>query len=174
MSIQTDRSKIEEQLNIYRERLDVYTDADYLATPAENVWCYAEVYSHILQATYQSLLAAEQCANGQGKFLSQKSGFIVRLILLAGMLPPGKYKAPSKLAALTTKMSKEDARNLIIRTRKKLDSLTPLISKANPNMRVKHPRLGMLNAEEWLRFTYIHLKHHVRQLNRIGKMLHKK
>lgn len=174
MSLKTDRSKIEEQLNIYRERLDVYTDTDYFLTPAEDVWCYAEVYSHILQATYQSLLAAEQCANGSGKFSSDGVMFIGRLILFTGMLPPGKYKAPKKLAALTNKMSKEDARNLLIRTRKKLESLMPMISKANPNIRIKHPRIGMLNAEEWLRFTYIHLKHHVHQLNRISKMLHKK
>jgi hypothetical protein len=37
--------------------------------------------------------------------------------------------------------------------------------------RSKHPGLGFFNAEEWLQFAEIHLRHHFRQKERIDEFL---
>jgi hypothetical protein len=49
----------------------------------------------------------------------------------------------------------------------------PLIAHANSKIKTKHPRLGYLNAKQWLRFIEIHLHHHLKQLNRIENSLAK-
>lgn len=170
MSTLSDRKKIDAMLDEYRTRLDLYTDERFAATPAEGVWSYAEVYSHILQATYQSLLAVERACGKNAQFHASGTPWYVRLILLLGVLPPGRYKAPEYLNQTTVKMTREEARNMIIRIRKKLDALMPGVRGFDKAMRVKHPRLGMLHAGQWLRFTYIHLRHHIAQLDRISKM----
>jgi len=67
------------------------------------------------------------------------------------------------------KISKEEARNLLIKCRKRLDEVTPLIKDALPGARYKHMRLGILNANQWFKFIKIHLQHHFKQLGRIEK-----
>jgi hypothetical protein len=70
-----------------------------------------------------------------------------------------------------TKISKEDAKNLLIKCRKRVDETAPLIQQSSPGSRYKHARLGMLNAKQWFKFIRIHLYHHLNQLNRIKKVL---
>ncbi|MBE7176601.1 MAG: DinB family protein [Mucilaginibacter polytrichastri] len=170
MSLAANRKRIEKLLDEYRQRLDLYPEDDFTDTPAEGVWSYAEVYAHILNATYQSLLAAERCLGQNAQFHKSGTPLVVKLILAIGRIPPGKHAVPAVLADKTAKISREDARNLLIRVRKKLDDVYPKLRGYDPLMRVKHPRLGMLHAAQWLRFTWIHLRHHVAQLNRISKM----
>ncbi|KEQ29491.1 hypothetical protein N180_03790 [Pedobacter antarcticus 4BY] len=50
-----------------------------------------------------------------------------------------------------------------------LEKFAPVIQNAGSNLKVKHPRLGFLNATQWMRFTVVHLKHHMKQLRRIEK-----
>jgi hypothetical protein len=65
------------------------------------------------------------------------------------------------------KLEIEDAKNLIIKTRKKITDITDLIKNAPDNARWLHPRLGMLNAGQWLKFIRVHLQHHLKQMERI-------
>jgi hypothetical protein len=45
------------------------------------------------------------------------------------------------------KISKEDAKNLIIKCRKRVETTMPLIPSSSAGNKYKHPRLGMLNAK---------------------------
>jgi len=69
------------------------------------------------------------------------------------------------------KISKEDAKNLLIKCRGRIDDTTPLLKDSSPHSRYKHPRLGMLNAKQWFKFIRIHAEHHLRQLKRITKKI---
>ena len=66
-----------------------------------------------------------------------------------------------------TKISKEEAKNWIIKVRKRLDDMAALIEITPSDRRSKHPRLGTLTATQWLKFIRIHLQHHINQLGRI-------
>jgi hypothetical protein len=68
------------------------------------------------------------------------------------------------------KISKEEARNLLIKCRTRVNEMVPLLKDSPENCRMKHPRLGMLNARQWYKFIMIHTKHHIKQLNRIEKI----
>jgi hypothetical protein len=43
------------------------------------------------------------------------------------------------------------------------------MDRAQANVKTPHPKLGYLNANQWLRFIEIHLKHHYQQLKRVEK-----
>lgn len=173
MSIAADKANIENLLQTYRQRLDEIPDELFNVTPPGGGWSYAEVYSHIMRSTSGSLVAAEKCSNGTGETHTKPIGILGRLILLFGYLPGIKFKAPASIAALTANVSKEEARNLIIKAKKRLDDIVPHIEDASAFCKIKHPRFGMLNATQWLTFTGIHLKHHIKQLNRINKKFSK-
>jgi hypothetical protein len=72
---------------------------------------------------------------------------------------------------MVKKISREEAKTLILKFKLRLQDISPLVNSADPHQKVKHPRLGLLNAKQWFRFIEIHSIHHTRQLNRIQKKL---
>jgi len=171
MNIAKQRKSIDEALDTYRAQLDVIPDDEFTETPPGGGWSYAEVYSHILQATLGSSIAMERCCHNNGEPTSKKLTFLGRFMMFTGSFPPVRVKVPAAVAAKmpVNKISKEDAKNLLIKCRARLDTVTPLIKDSSDSARYKHPRLGMLNAGQWLKFIKIHLQHHLKQLERVEK-----
>ncbi len=171
MNIAKERKAIDIALDIYRARLDTISDEQFTVTPPDGGWSFAEVYSHILGATLGSLIALERCTNDNCPPTSKGITFLGRLMMFTGRFPPIKVKVPKSIAEKmpAKKITKEDAKNLLIKSRKRIDDTTPLIKNAFPGSRYKHPRLGMLNAMQWFKFTRIHLYHHLKQLDRTKK-----
>ncbi|HWZ15510.1 MAG TPA: DinB family protein [Mucilaginibacter sp.] len=170
MNITRERFAIEAALDSYRSQLDLIPDDVFQTTPAAGGWSFAEVYSHILMATLGSTIGLEKCANGCPP-TEDGLTFLGRLMMFTGSFPPIKTKLPAAVAAKmpVSKISKEEAKNLLIKCRKRVDDAVMLVKSAPPDSRYKHPRLGMLNAKQWFKFIRIHLEHHLKQLRRIKK-----
>jgi hypothetical protein len=169
MSIASDKKELEEGLAEYRKRLDQIPDELFNQTPPGGGWSYGELYCHILQANLGSFTAIERCCNGSGVVDNKRLSILAWLIFLMGRFPPVRIKAPKAIAAMVTNMDKEEARNNIVKVKKRIDQLVGGISKSSSFNKVKHPRLGLLNAKQWLRFINIHTRHHLKQLQRIDK-----
>jgi hypothetical protein len=172
MSIAKEYKGIVTAFDNYREQLDIIPDELFAETPAEGSWSCAEVYSHVMQATLASSIAIERCAHSNCPPTKEGLTLQGHFVLLFGSFPPVKIKMMDVMNV--EKISKEDARNLIIKCRKRMETIMPLIESAPANIRYKHPRLGMLNAKQWFRFTRIHLQHHLNQLKDIKEILQKK
>ncbi|MDB5121081.1 MAG: DinB superfamily protein [Sphingobacteriales bacterium] len=173
MSTNEHRKSTLKSVDEYEKLLNSLTDEDFNLSPAPGVWSYSEVYSHIFQANLASLTAAEKCISGTGIKSTKPIHWIARLILFFGRFPPVKLKAPESLASMTSKITREEARNLIIKFKRRLDELAPKVGKSQSYQKIKHPRLGLLNASQWFRFIEIHTLHHQKQLLRIQKQLKK-
>ena len=174
MGIGSQRKEIEEVLDTYRNRLDTIPDEVFNVTPPDGGWSCAEVYSHILQANIGSSIAIEKCTLSSCVPTSKGRSLLGLMVLSFGRFPPVRVKVPEDLAAKipAKNINKEEARNLLIKCRKRINDVVPLIHDASPHYRIRHRRLGMLNARQWLRFILIHSKHHLKQLDRIEKKLH--
>jgi hypothetical protein len=168
MSIASDKRSLENVLAEFRRKLDQIPDDRFNATPPGGGWSYGEVYSHILQSNLGSFIAIERCANGTGKLDNKRMGWLGQFVFLIGGFP-FKFKAPDKLAAMVNNIGKEEARNLLVKLKAKMDLMVPVVAKASSFSKIKHPRLGLLNAKQWLRFIDIHTRHHLKQLKRIDK-----
>ncbi len=152
----------------YKKKIGEINEADFSLTPPIGGWSFSEVYSHIFDASILSLMALQRAINGEGK--NEKTHFVVKIILLFGSLPPGKkYAVPSRLADRVKKISLAEAEQFIKDFETEIGKIYPQIKAANPKIKVKHPRLGFLNAKQWLRFIEIHLAHHLKQIHRIEK-----
>jgi hypothetical protein len=173
MNTAKERKAIDTALDNYRERLDDIPDEQFTETPKGGGWSYAEVYSHILQATLGSSIALERCTHDNCKPTTKGLTFLGRFMMFTGGFPPVRVKVPEAIAAKmpANKINKEEAKNLLIKCRKRVEETSPLIKDSSPASRHKHPRLGMLNAKQWFKFIRIHLQHHLKQLDRIKKNL---
>lgn len=151
----------------YRDMLQNISEADFQLTPPIGGWSYSEVYSHIFDASLLAMQPMEDCINGTGQ--ERETAFPVKVILFFGSLPPGKFKVPKYLVSRVRKITRAEADAFINEFNLRLQKDEALIDKADKLIKNKHPRLGYLNAAQWLRFIEIHLKHHLKQLKRIEK-----
>lgn len=155
----------------YDTLLAAVSEEMFTQSPPDGGWSYSETFSHIFQANLASLIAVEKCLLGTGVFSEKKTSWQLSAILFFGRLPPGKYKAPERIASMVKKLDREEAANLIAKFKNRVTELKNKVDKADKYQKVKHPRLGLLNARQWFRFIEIHTKHHTRQLKRISKKL---
>jgi hypothetical protein len=171
MSIEANYKSLLTTVSQYEKLLSEVSEEDFIQSPDEGGWSYSETYSHIFQSNIYSLLAIEKCIAGIGSPNHKRIHWLAWLILFFGRFPPVKFKAPTKIAAMTKKISREDALFLINKFKTRLGEVKSNMNNANPYQKTKHPRLGLLNANEWLRFIEVHTIHHTRQLKRIGRQL---
>lgn len=170
MSIEARYRSILKALAEYENLLNAVNEDEFIQSPPGGGWSLSETYSHILKSNLGSLMAAEKCILGTG-IQSNSIHWLAWIILFSGKFPPLKLKAPESIAAMVTKMSMEDARNLIVKFKSRLSAIKSRIRDADPQQKIKHPRLGLLNAKQWLRFIEIHTIHHTKQLKRISSQL---
>jgi hypothetical protein len=170
MNIKRTTDSIISLLTIYQQFLNKIDDDIFDQTPALNVWSYSEVYAHVIRANFSSLVAIEKCIHNRTS-ASGKITVLGRLVLFFGKFPPVKIKVPESVAKQVVKISREEARNELVRLKQKIEVVIPKLQKCSNSQRILHPRLGMLDACQWLRFIEIHTKHHLKQLKRIGAML---
>lgn len=157
-------------VNAYKVKLANQSEDNFTLTPPIGGWSYSEVYSHIFDASLLSLMAMSNCIKGEGEVKS--THFAVKMILFFGSFPPNKkYIVPKRLAERVKKINLMAAKQFITDFELQLLQALPLIKNAGPKIKTKHPRLGYLNAKQWLRFIEIHLNHHLKQLNRIENSL---
>ena len=156
----------------YKIKLANKSEEQFALVPPIGGWSYSEVYSHIFDSSLLSLMAMNNCINGEGE--AKSTHFVVKVILFFGSFPPNKrYKVPTKLAVRVKKINLMAAQQFITDFELQLLKTLPKIDNANAKIKTKHPRLGYLNAKQWLRFIEIHLNHHLKQLNRIENSLTK-
>ena len=169
MNIARERKSINAALDSYRAQLDTIPDDRFTETPPGGGWSYAEVYSHILNASLGSSIALERCTHNNCAPSAKGMTLFGRFLMVTGIFP--KVKVPQTVADKipSKKISKEDAKNLIVKCRKRMEATSPLIADSSPDAKHQHPRLGMLNASQWFKFIRIHLNHHLKQLARIAK-----
>jgi hypothetical protein len=171
MSISSVKRSVIKVISIYKNLLDEIPEDDFLKTPSQGGWSYSELYSHIIQVNKLALISIEKCINGTAKRVDRRTHWIVWLIMQLGKLPPGRIKAPENIAAMVNQISKEDARNQLVKFFERLDQVCAALPNAAPDFKVSHPRMGPLNARQWLRFIDIHSRHHIAQLRRIRRGL---
>jgi hypothetical protein len=171
MSTERVNKSLLKTIAVYDSLLADVSEDTFIQTPSDGSWSYSETYSHIFQSGLLSLLALENCIQQNGELSRKSTHWIPMLILFFGRFPPGKIKAPIRIASMVKKISREEAKTLILKFKLRLQDISPLVNSADPHQKVKHPRLGLLNAKQWFRFIEIHSIHHTRQLNRIQKKL---
>lgn len=167
MSIKSQYNSLSRAAEDYEKLLQGISEEVFTQSPLGGGWSYSETFSHIFQSNLASLIAIEKCFLGTGIINRNRTHWRVWAILFFGRFPPGKLKAPERIASMVKLISREEAANLIVKFRSRLADVQTKVLKADPHQKIKHPRLGLLNARQWLRFIEVHTVHHTHQLRRI-------
>ncbi|WP_432708774.1 DinB family protein [Pedobacter sp.] len=161
---------LQRAVEAYRSKLYSLPESQFSQAPPQGGWSASEVYDHIFDASLLSLIALNECLEGRGS--NRPTPFVTKLILFFGAFPPGiRFKTPEMLEGRVKVITKAEATALIKQFTEALEATRVKSAKANPKVKSKHPRLGYLNASQWLRFIGIHLRHHLKQLKRVDNQL---
>ena len=171
MSVTSSQLAILKSTAYYESLLQKLPEELFVQTPAIGVWSYAEVYSHIFSSNIGCLKAIDKCVEGTAIENNERLKFYVWAILFFKRFPPTvKLKVPEKIARQVVKISRLEAGVLISNFKNHLIEVTPKVSGASSTQKIKHPRLGLLNAMQWHDFIDLHTHHHQKQLGRIMKL----
>jgi hypothetical protein len=151
------------QLDRFYADAEAWLDApdDVLFAVRDDVsgWSPAQHLHHIGVANGMSLTAALYAAMGRGETggAPDEGG---RAVLEREQIPRNRLQAPKQVSP-SEEIDRAAAREAISRSRGKLDELRDQQEAlATAEGRIEHPRMGMLNGPEWLRFVRIHSQHH--------------
>lgn len=154
-------------LDPFRDR----SDAEWERGPAGK-WTPAQIVEHLslgLNLSGETFLARRNHAPMSRRRRAPAEQIATLLILGFRWFPPGR-KAPSRttpLEQVTRTTAEEHFRAGLAKWAQIERDLLPTRGR---DLYVKHPRLGDLNIEEWIRFHLIHARHHARQIRqRIGR-----
>ncbi len=157
----------------WRTALDDYTPEQFALKPSAEEWSIGQVYAHLLQtAHFMQLRNAGECLAGNGARSATGHNANGEGVFAANAFPPIQIKVPASPGY--TPRQPEGIEGL----REELDALTETmrsfagrIAGFDPEVRLSHPGLGLLNAEEWYLMVEMHFRHHLHQKRRLDAWL---
>lgn len=155
----------------YLQQLEGYTMEQLMAKPSENEWSAGQVYVHVwMSAKGFFYKNAERCLKGDQTMRGKSKNWGGRFVFFTGRIPNRKYRMPNEVAVQPLQ---PESKEKIAQRLTEIKELTTLylqeLSKADPDVKVRHPFMGYLNAAEWLQLCAMHFNHHQHQLKRINK-----
>jgi Protein of unknown function (DUF1569) len=141
------------------------SDAEWERGPAGK-WTPAQIVEHLalgLSLSGETFLARRNHAPMSRRARTPAERIAMLLILRFRWFPPGR-KAPSRTTPIE-QITRRDAEQHFLAGIASWGQIErELLPARKLDLFVKHPRLGDLNIEEWIRFHVIHARHHARQI----------
>ncbi|MGH7521306.1 MAG: DUF1569 domain-containing protein [Gemmatimonadales bacterium] len=146
------------------------SDADWEVGPAGK-WTPAQIVEHLalgLTLSGETFLARRNHAPMSRRTRSPAQQVARFFIFGLRWFPPGR-KAPERTTP-PPQISRAAAESHFLAAVEAWDQVDrALLPDRRSDLFVKHPRMGDLTVEEWMRFHLIHARHHARQIReRLG------
>ena len=155
------------------DELDKYTLEQLQRVPRAGSWSLGQVYVHIIDDTSWFVEQMEAALSGtaDGDKAMHPDGR--RMFELNGF-PDVQIEGPATNTFIPQPASSAELAAKLTAIKTAVDRLFAGFGSAISAISVgktKHPGLGYFNAVEWLQFAEMHMRHHLRQKQRIDTVL---
>jgi len=160
-------------LKKYFDKLDKYSEEQFLKKPDENSWSLGQVYVHtILANDHFFLKQAEMCLNKEETERGKSKNRRGIVIFLINGFPNMKFRMPKSVEVPPRQPENiEFVKEKLTRSFEQAKSIVSRLGSYEKDEKTKHPGFGYLNAKEWYRMSEMHFRHHLRQLKRVEKIV---
>lgn len=134
-------------------------------------WSLGQVYIHILDDTNYYIEQIELCLTHNENQLEEMTEFAINLFFKAEFTEQKIKGDPSAGQSMPQPGSKENLINQMMSLKNRLNLIWLEVIKSENVGKTKHPGLGYFNAQDWLKFSEIHMRHHLLQKRRIDDAL---
>jgi len=153
--------------------LKTYRFDQLLIKPSTETWSLGQVYMHLIESTHYFILQAKLCATNDDH-RNEETSTKARSMILNNEFPNLRLDGPPTNAFTKQPESKGKIAQDLLALKEEIELAGTFISKSNFQGKTKHPGLSYFNAYEWLLFSEMHFRHHLRQKKRIDDFLNNK
>ncbi len=158
-------------LEIWAKALEDYSYAGIIAKPSPEGWSIGQVYVHLITNTRffveQAALCLQSHENSAESYLPQAAKMFAN-----NSFPDLRLEGPASNADTIQPLNKDELKKGLEDVKRVAAEIVNLESTNDSVGKTRHPGLGFFNAREWLQFAEMHLRHHLRQKQRIDRFLH--
>ena len=146
--------------------LDKYSFGQLCAKPSPDGWSLGQVYMHLISETTYFLQQVKICSSNNDNAAEAMSP-VAKIFFDNNELPDAIIEGPPTNAGTPQPPGKEALMQSMLSLKAEFNKAAILVAANTCKGKTKHPGLHYFNAEEWLRFADMHLRHHKRQQQRI-------
>lgn len=157
-------------LDLWATSLAQYEEDAFVLQPDKENWSIGQLYMHLIEETNWYLDQVETCLAFEENVYMEITDEAKRMFQ-TNEFPDEKIKGMSTVANVPNPKNKVQIDEEFLKLGKRARALNEELSKKLPNGKAQHPGLGYFNGYEWLRYSEMHLRHHLRQKARIDSFL---
>jgi hypothetical protein len=170
MNAKTLAADFHETLNVWRDAVDKYTPQQFAKQPAEDSWSIGQVCAHLIGSTERIFAAIRLCLRSADNANMPKTDAGEKAFKTQ-ILSETKVRAPRASVQFPESPDSRTVHTSLDRLEKEFIELSGRVEMADSTGKQKHPVLGYLTAEEWLKSIDMHFRHHLKQKADIDQFL---
>ena len=148
-----------------------YTSAEWKAKPSPTSWSIGQLYQHLIEVTAFHFGQIRICLSDNSNALQEASPE-ARKMFAANEFPNQLIEGPPSNDRTPQPETKEQIRDDLVRLKHELNNeIIEMFETSSFFGKTRHPGLLFFNAYEWLQFSAMHMRHHLRQKRRIDDFL---
>jgi hypothetical protein len=160
-----------DSIEIWIAALQQYDFKELLAKPGPASWSIGQVYTHLIGETRYYMEQVECCLD-KNENASEEMTANAKMMFEKNEMPDQRIKGDSFIADnVKQPESKEQLQKEMLELKSRMNILWTRIINSDCAGKAQHPGLGYFSAAEWVRFSDMHLRHHLRQKRRIDDVL---
>lgn len=150
--------------------LEAYNFSQLCAKPSASSWSLGQVYVHLIEDSTYYIEQIKICLSSNENSLEEPSRE-AEILFLKNEFPDERIEGAAGNAYLPQPRSKSQLLNELIRLKIEMNNAAVQIAESPFYGKTKHPGLHYFSAEMWLQFAAMHLRHHLRQKQRLDLFL---
>lgn len=167
MNIELLTSKINDTADKWIALLDYYSFDILLRKPNMESWSLGQVAMHIITETGFYMKEIDNCLSSNENISAQMTAD-AKIMFHQNSFPDIKIKRDSSLSQFYPQPeSKSDIHEKMKNLKAQLNQLLFKIKTSEYEGKTMHPGLGYFNAQQWIQFAEMHMRHHLKQKDRI-------
>jgi len=159
-------------IDIWIEDLARFNIGQLKIKPDDRSWSLGQLYEHLIEETnwYNGQL---EMTLGNEKNIEKETSDAANILLKSGAFEDKLFRGDPLISEnikqpTTTSKLKVDLEQL----KKNTNDIWEKINNTSKHGKSEHPGIGFLNCVEWIQYSEMHLRHHLKQKKRIEIFLH--
>ncbi len=154
------------------KELEYYGNSQFRKQTEASKWTIGQIYHHIIQGTYDyHFKAIHNCIEEKGGANKGGKTILGFLVFTFNSFPIFKLKSAQNYTPIQIENTSK-AQDMMFGYIKEMHKLALEIDKKGKSRyKVKHRNFGRLTAIEWYTLIEIHQRHHIKQKQRIDKII---
>lgn len=169
-SVAANFRRLEKSREVLFEKVSGLSGEQLSFKASEDSWSITQVLNHLLKAETGTLGYMRKKNQADSLDKLSISASLKSALLVKGLLLPVRFRAPGPVSQPPNTGNLADIRNDWDQQHQQLQAfLSELPADRTGKMIFRHPITGPMNIKQTLGFLNNHIRHHLRQINRIIK-----